>query len=44
MYVFIFREKGKEGEREQEQHQRVVTSHAPPTGNPGLCPDWDSNQ
>ena len=44
MCVFIFRGKGKEGEREQEPHQCVVTSHAPPTGNPGMCPDWDLNQ
>ena len=43
----MFREKGREGEREGEKHQCVVTSHAPPTGdlacNPGLCPDWELN-
>ena len=42
--LFIFRQRGKEGEK----HQCVVTSHAPPTGdlacNPGMCPDWVSNQ
>ena len=31
-----------------EKHQCVVASCAPPTGkpalNPGMCPDWDSNQ
>ena len=31
-----------------EKHQCVVASHAPPTGdlacNPGMCPDWESNQ
>ena len=47
-YVFIFRERGREGEREAEKHQCVVAFHAPPTGdlarNPGMCPDWDSNQ
>ena len=43
----MFREQGREGEREGEKHQCVVTSHAPPTGdlacNPGLCPDWELN-
>ena len=32
-YLFIFRERGKEGEREGEKHQRVVASHAPPTAD-----------
>ena len=43
-YLFIFRE----GERKRDKHQCVVASHAPPTGdlarNPGMCPDWESNQ
>ena len=47
-YLFIFRERGREGEREGEKHQCVVASHAPPTGdtahNPGMCSDWESNQ
>ena len=47
-YLFIFRERGREGEREGEKHQCVVASCAPPTGdlvfNPGMCPDWESNQ
>ena len=38
-YLFIFRERGKEGEREREKHQGVVASHVPPRGdlarNPG---------
>ena len=46
-YLFIFRERRKEGEREGEKHQCVVSSHAPPTGdlahNIGMCPDWESN-
>ena len=33
---------GMEGEREEENHQCVVASQAPPTGdlahNPGMCP------
>ena len=37
-----------EGEREGEKCQGVVTSYVPPTGdlacNPGMCPDWESNQ
>ena len=43
-----FLERGREGEREGEKHQCVVASHMPPTGdlahNPGMCPDWESNQ
>ena len=45
--LFIFKEKGREGEREGEEHQCVVTSHASPTGDlarkPGMCPDWELN-
>ena len=44
VYLFIFRERGSEGEK----HQCVVASCAPPTRdlayNPGMCPDWESNQ
>ena len=47
-YLFIFRERGKKGEREGEKYQCVVASCVPPTGdmvcNPGMCPDWKSNQ
>ena len=47
-YLFIFRGRGREGEREGEKHQCVVVSHMPPTGdlacNPHMCPDWESNQ
>ena len=39
-YLFIFRERGREIEREGEKHQCVVASHMPPTGdlahNPGM--------
>ena len=42
-YLFIFRERGREGEREGEKHQCVVASRTPPTGDlaldPGMCPD-----
>ena len=44
-YLFIFRESGREGEREGEKHQCVVTPRVPLTGglarNPGMCPDWE---
>ena len=47
IYLLIFRERGREGEREGEKHQCVVASLAPPTGDsahsPGTCPDWESN-
>ena len=46
-YLFVFRQRGKEGEREGEKHQCVVASQAPPTGdlvhNPGMCPDRELN-
>ena len=48
IYLFIFTQRGREGEREGEKHQCVAASRAPPTGdlarNPGMCPDWESNQ
>ena len=46
--LFIYLERGWEGEREGEKHQSVAASRVPPTGdlacNPGMCPDWESNQ
>ena len=46
-YLFIFRERGREGEREGEKHQCVVASCTPLPGdqarNPGMCTDWESN-
>ena len=45
---FIFRERGREGQRAGEKHQCAVATGAPPTGdlahNPGVCPDWESNR
>ena len=39
---------GREGEREGEKHQCVVSSGMTPTEdlahNPGTYPDWESNQ
>ena len=47
-YLFIVRERGKEGERDGEKRQCVVASLMLPTGdldsNPGMCPEWESNQ
>ena len=47
LYLFIFRQKDREGEREGEKHQCVVAPCTLPTGdlahNPGMCPDWESN-
>ena len=44
--LFIFRERGREGERGGEKHQ-CGCLYAPPFGdlthNPGMCPDWESN-
>ena len=46
--LFIFIERGREGEREGEKHQCVVASHTPPTGhlvcNPDMRPDWELNR
>ena len=42
-FIYLF-----EGEGGGEKHQCVVASHVPPTGdqarNPGMCPDWETNQ
>ena len=47
-YLFIFRERGREGEREGEKHPWVVASCTPPARdlarNSGMCLDWKSNQ
>ena len=38
-YLFIYRERGRKGEREGEKHQCVVASQAPPLHwGPGLQP------
>ena len=47
-FIYLFLERGREGEREEEKHQYVVASCPAPTGdlvrNPGMCPDWESNR
>ena len=44
----MFRQRGREEEREGEKHQCMVAFLMPPTGNlarhPGMCPDWETNQ
>ena len=48
IYLFIFRERGGEGERGGEKHQCAVAFQVPSTGdlacNPGMCPHWKSNR
>ena len=46
IYLFIFRKRGREGEREEEKHQCMVASACPQLG---IWPEtqtcaWESNQ
>ena len=48
LFIYLFLEgRGREGEREGENHQCVVASWVSPTRDlgqsPGMCPDWESN-
>ena len=47
IYLYIFRERGREGEKKGEKYQCMVASYVPPIGDlacsPGMCPDWESN-
>ena len=47
-FIYLFLDRGREGDREGEKHQCVVAFHAPPTGDlackPVMCPDWELNQ
>ena len=47
-FIYLFLEKGRNGEREGEKHPCVVASHTSPAGylarTPGMCPDWESNR
>ena len=46
--MYLFLERTREGERQEEKDQCVVTPHTAPTRdlahNPGMCPDWKLNQ
>ena len=50
IYLFLERGEGSEKERERNMQEiyRLVASHRTPNGdlacNPGMCPDWESNQ
>ena len=45
LFIYLFRQRGREEETEGEKHQCVVASCVPPTGdlarNPGICSDWE---
>ena len=48
-FTYLFEREGKGWrKREGEKHQCVVASHVAPHRdlalNPGMCPDWKSNQ
>ena len=47
MLFILFLDRGREGEKQGERHQWVVTSCQTPAGdlacNPGMCPDWKPN-
>ena len=47
MYLFIFREKGKEGRKRGRETSMCGCLSLPLTGdlacNPDMCPDWESN-
>ena len=46
-FIYLFLDRGNEGEKEGEEYQYFVASYAPRTGdlahNPGMCPDQESN-
>ena len=46
--LFTYFQREGKGGREGGKHQCVVASHAPPPEdldcNPGMCPNWESNQ
>ena len=48
VYLFIFRERVREGDRGGMKYQCAAGSRAPFTGdlahNPGMCPRWELNQ
>ena len=47
-FTYLFLERGREGGREGEKHQCVIATRTLPAGdrvsNPGMCPNWESNQ
>ena len=48
-FIYLFLERGEGKEKERERNINVwIPLPTPPTGdlagNPGMCPDWESNQ
>ena len=47
-FIYLFLESREGKEKEKERNINVFASHVPQTGdpacNPGMCPDWESNQ
>ena len=47
-FIYLFLETGEGRDREGEEHQCMVASHALPTAglfhNPGMCSEWELNQ
>ena len=47
-FIYLFLDRWGWKEKEGEKHQCVVASRVPPIGdlarNPGMRPDWESNQ
>ena len=47
-FIYLFLERGREGEREGKNHRCVVASHVPTTEDlacyPNMCPDRELNQ
>ena len=47
LFIYLFLERRRVGEREGEKHQCVAASCMPHTGdlahNSDMCPDWESN-
>ena len=39
-FIYLFLERGREGEREGEKHQCVVATHTPFTGDLAHNPGW----
>ena len=48
LYIYLFLERGEGKEKEKETSVCGCLSHAPSTEdlacNPGMCPEWESNQ
>ena len=43
LFIYLFRERGREGEKEGKKHRCVVIPHMTPTGDP-VCNLGESNQ